>query len=62
MEASRASLLAAVKDVPEEEFYRLLKLGHEEFSVLSAAGERRQPTTASTPARSGRFLRAIEVA
>lgn len=35
LEASRASLLAAVKDVPEEDFYRLEKLGHEEYSVIS---------------------------
>lgn len=35
MEAGRMSLLAAVKDVSEDEFYRMLKLGHEEFSVLS---------------------------
>jgi hypothetical protein len=35
MEAGRTALLAAVKDVTEEQFYALLKLGHEEFSVLS---------------------------
>ena len=35
MEAGRTGLLTAVKDVTEEQFYLLLKLGHEEFSVLS---------------------------
>lgn len=35
MESGRTALLTAVKDVTEEQFYRLLKLGHEEFSVLS---------------------------
>lgn len=35
LEASRAALLASVKDVPEDDFYRLEKLGHEEYSVIS---------------------------
>ncbi len=35
MESGRVALLASVKDVTEEQFYLLLKLGHEEFSVLS---------------------------
>jgi hypothetical protein len=35
METGRTNLLASVKDVSEEEFYRMLKLGHEEFSVIS---------------------------
>lgn len=35
MESGRVALLTAVKDVTEEQLYLLLKLGHEEFSVLS---------------------------
>ena len=35
MDSARTNLLSAVKDVSEDEFYRMLKLGHEEFSVLS---------------------------
>ena len=35
LEAGRTALLAAVKDTAEEDFYRLEKLGHEEYSILS---------------------------
>jgi hypothetical protein len=33
--ASRQALLSAVEGVDEETFYRLQKLGHEEYSVVS---------------------------
>jgi hypothetical protein len=35
LEGGRNALLAAVKDVTEDDFYRLEKLGHEEYSVFS---------------------------
>lgn len=35
LEGGRNALLAAVKDVSEEDFYRLEKLGHDEYSVFS---------------------------
>ena len=35
LETSRTALLSSVKDVPEDDFYRLEKLGHEEYSVIS---------------------------
>lgn len=35
LESARGALLGAVKDVPEEDFYRMQKLGHEEYSILS---------------------------
>jgi hypothetical protein len=35
LEGGRNALLGAVKDVPEEDFYRLEKLGHDEYSVFS---------------------------
>jgi uncharacterized damage-inducible protein DinB len=33
--ASRSALLAAIESVEEETFYRIGKLGHEEYSVIS---------------------------
>jgi hypothetical protein len=35
LEAGRTNLLAAVKDTPEEDFYRLEKIGHDEYSIIS---------------------------
>jgi uncharacterized damage-inducible protein DinB len=35
MESARGALLTSVKDVTEDQFYRLEKLGHEEYSILS---------------------------
>lgn len=36
METGRNALLSAVKDIAEDDFYELHKLGHEEFSPLTA--------------------------
>lgn len=35
LEAGRAALLAAARDVTEDDFYRIERLGREEYSVLS---------------------------
>lgn len=35
LDASRQAFLDAVADVPEDDFYRLQTIGHEEYSVLS---------------------------
>lgn len=36
MEQGRNALLSAVKDIAEDEFYSLQKLGHDEFSPITA--------------------------